>query len=199
MFVYIYQYKFNDSSDFESLIPFEILPKPKELITASSTVTLDSYVKNRYDYAPIIKKVLASPYMNYPFHLFIETYSKGLVEEEISRNQLNFHVLLEKSDTVVFKILIEDEKDLLAMLPTLYTTSTNSLFNLMTEFDEIVCLNDNQISINLSKNLASKSLCLFYDLQELCFLGYDEPQDRAFIKNNFLQGSEIVDDLEIKV
>ena len=198
MFVYIYQYKFNDSSDFESLIPFEILPKPKELITASSTATQNSYANNRYDYAPIIKKVLASPYMNYPFYLIIETYSKEIVENVLLGNQLNYLLLLEKPNTVVFKVVIEDEKDLLAMLPTLYTTSTNSLFNLMTEFDEIVCLNDNQIRIDLSKNPASKSLCFFYDLQELCFLGYDEPQDRAFIKNNFLQGSEIVDDLEIE-
>lgn len=199
MFVYIYQYKFNDSSDFESLIPFEILPKPKELITASSTVTQDSYANNRYDYEPIIKKVLASSYMNYPFYLIIETYSKEIVENVLLENQLNYLLLLEKPNTVVFKVVIEDEKDLLAMLPTLYTSGMDSLFNLMTEFDEIVCLNDNQIRIDLSKDPASKSLCFLYDLQELCFLGYEEPQDKAFIKNNFLQGSVIVDDLEIEL
>ena len=197
MFVYIYQYKFTDSSDLVSLIPFEILPKPKELITASST---DSQSSNtNYKYEPILKKVLSSPYMNYPFYLIIETYSKESVEKEISGNQLNYLLLLEKPNTVVFKVVIEDEKDLLAMLPTLYTSGTNSLFNLMTEFDEIVCLNDNQIRIDLSKNPASKSLCFLYDLQELCFLGYEKPQDKAFIKNNFLQGSVIVDDLEIEL
>lgn len=199
MFVYIYQYKCIDPSEFEMLVPFEILPMPPEMITVSSTVTQNSYAKNRYDYAPIIKKVLASSYMNYPFHLIIETYSKEIVENVLLGNQLNYILLLEKPNTVVFKVVIEDEKDLLTMLPTLYTSGTNSLFNLMTEFDEIVCINDNQIRIDLSQNPASKSLCFLYDLQELCFLGYDEPQDRAFIKTNFLQGSEIVDDLEIEL
>lgn len=199
MFVYIYQYKINDSSEFEMLVPFEILPQPKELITASSTVTQDSYAKNRYDYEPIIKKVLGSPYMNYPFYLILETYSKEIVENVLLGNQLNYLLLLEKPNTVVFKVVIEDEQDLLAMLPILYTSGIDSLFNVMTEFDEIVSLHDNQIRIDLSKNPASKSLCFFYDLQELCFLGFEEPQDKAFVKSNFLQGSEIIDDLEIEL
>lgn len=199
MFVYIYQYKINDSSAFEMLVPFEILPQPKELITVSSTVTQNSSAKNRYDYEPIIKKMLGSPYMNYPFYLILETYSKEIVENVLLGNQLNYLLLLEKSNTVVFKVVIEDEQDLLAMLPTLYTSGIDSLFNIMTEFDEIVSLHDNQIRIDLSKNPASKSLCFFYDIQELCFLGFEEPQDKAFVKNNFLQGSVIVDDLEIEL
>ena len=194
MFVYIYQYKNIDPNEFEMVVPFEILPMPSKMITVSSTDSQSS--QSNYKYEPILKKVLASTYMKYPFYLIVETYSKGLIEKVISKNQLKSLVLLEKANTDVFKVVIEDEKDLLSMLPILYTSGTDSLFNLMTEFDEIICLKDNQISVDLSKNPESKSLFFLHDLQELCFLGYDEPQDRAFIKSNFLQGSVIVDDLE---
>lgn len=197
MFVRITKYIFNDLSDFEMILPFEVLPKPKELVTVTSTRTQDS--KASYEYEPILKKVVASSYMNYPFYLIIETYSRESVEKVISVNKLDAHLLLEKDNTVVYKVVIEKLSDLLVMLPTLYVSGTDSLFNVMTEFDEIVCISGNQISLDLSKNPESKALCFLYDLQELCFLGNQEWQDKAFIKNHFLQGSVIVDDLEIEV
>lgn len=197
MFVRITKYIFNDLSDFEMILPFEVLPKPKELVTVTSIRTQGS--KASYEYEPILKKVVASSYMNYPFYLIIETYSRESVEKVISVNKLDAHLLLEKDNTVVYKVVIEKLSDLLVMLPTLYMSGTDSLFNVMTEFDEIVCISGNQISLDLSKNPESKALCFLYDLQELCFLGNQEWQDKAFIKNHFLQGSVIVDDLEIEV
>lgn len=195
MFVHINKYIFNDLSDFEMILPFEILPKPKELVTVSFTDTQGSEVK----YEPILIKVLASSYMKYPFYIIIETYSRESVGKVILDNKLDAHLLLEKDNTVVYKVVIEKLSDFVVMLPTLFVSGTDSLFNVMTAFDEIVCISGNQIGIDLSKNPESKSLCFLYDLQELCFLGDKEWQDKAFIKNQFLQGSVIVDDLEIEV
>lgn len=197
MFVHINKYIFSDLSDFEMILPFEVLPKPKELVTVSSIDTQNS--KTKYEYEPILRKVLASSYMKYPFYLIGETYSRESVEKVILLNKLESHLLLEKDNTVVYKVVIEKLSDFLEMLPTLYVSGTDSLFNVITAFDEIVCISGNQISIDLDKNPESKSLCFLYDLQELCFIGYKEWQNKAFIKNHFLQDSVIVDDLEIKV
>lgn len=197
MFVYINKYIFNDLSDFEMVLPFKIQPNPKELITVSSSDRQNPIAE--YKYEPILKKVLGSSYMKYPFYLIFETYSRELVGKVISVNKLESYLLLEKKNTVVYKIVIEKLSDFLVMLPTLYVSGTDSLFNLITAFDEIVCITGNEISIDLDKNPESKSLCFLYDLQELCFIGYKEWRDKAFIKHNFLQGSVIVDDLEIEV
>src|SRR5690625_4700537 len=156
MFVRINKYIFNDLSDFEMILPFEVLPKPKELVTVTSTHTQGT--RANYEYEPILKKVVASSYMNYPFYLIIETYSRESVKKVISVNRLESHLLLEKDNTVVYKVVIEKLSDLLVMLPTLYVSGTDSLFNAMTAFEEIVCISGNQIGLDLSKNPESKAL-----------------------------------------
>ena len=196
MFVYIQNYQCTNPGELDEVAPFEILPKPKEFITVSSNNTQDS-VNSQYLYEPIIKKVLDSPYMSYPLTLIFETYSKELVEEALKENKLSFSLLLEKHhivETDVFKVVIEKEDDLWSVFPIWSTSGTDSLFNILTESDEIVCVTGDHIYIDLNKNPSSKSLFFMYDLQELCFLGYEKPQDRAYIKKYFLQGAEIVDD-----
>ncbi len=140
--------------------------------------------------------------MNYPLTLIFETDSKELVETALIENKLTFSLLLEKYDAVetyVFKIVIEKEDDLWAIYPFWSTSGSDSLFNVLTEFDEIVCVRGDRIYIDLHKKPSSKSLCFFYDFLELCFLGYENPQDRAYIKQHFLQGAEIVDDYVIEL
>lgn len=201
MFVYIQKYLFTHPSEVDGVIPVEILPIPKELIAVSSTDARDSKSKE-YLYEPIIKKVLDSPYMSYPLTLIFETYSKELVEEALKENKLSFSLLLEKHhivETDVFKVVIEKEDDLWSVFPIWSTSGTDSLFNILTESDEIVCVTEGHIYIDLNKNPSSKSLFFMYDLQELCFLGYEKPQDRAYIKKHFLQGAEIVDDYVIEL
>lgn len=196
MYVSIRQHFIKNSIDIkDNQLPFTVDTPQTSILELTSFKNED--MSSAYDYNPLLERILTSSYVQYPVYLFFESYSAELVETTLAFEKKDFVVLTQNISTNLYKVTCNNFAECSALFPLLYESGMDSLFNMITMSEQAVVVDREKIKfINMAKT-STPAFCFSDDLQGLFIIGDDKWSDKAFIKNEFLKESLILDEIDL--
>lgn len=179
----------------DNLLPFSVDTSQTSLIEISSHKEEDT--TSDYFYDPILEEILTSIYIHYPVYIFLESYSTELVEVELMSKKIQFDILNQNKSTTLYKINCNNFAECKSLFSLIYEAGTDSLFNIITMSEDAVSISGNEIKFNGRTKISTPALCFSDDLQGLFIIGDDKWGNTTFIKNEFLNESIIMDDINL--